>query len=226
MEKTWQTRRIGDIVGAYPRAAEAFKAWNIDYCCGGKRPLRDALDEKRTTADQFAALVDAREAGRKANAGRTDFTAMSPAVLSAYIEDTHHEYLRRALPEIGALLMKVLRAHGANHRELYDVYTLFGRLRSDIEGHLVKEETQLFPALTQGGLQAGEAARLAGEIVSEHEAAGELLRALRDATNDYTVPDDACPTYQKAYRLLPELERDLHQHIHLENNILLKGVAA
>ena len=213
---------VGEIAASKPEALTVFQELGVDYCCGGKRPLKEALDEKRTTTDQFAALVDAREAGRKANAGRTDFTAMSPAVLSAYIEDTHHEYLRRALPEIGELLLRVLRAHGANHRELYDVYTLYGRLRSDLEGHLIKEETQLFPALAQ----AGEAARLAVEIMNEHEAAGELLRALRDATSDYTVPDDACATYVKAYRLLPELERDLHQHIHLENNILLKGVAA
>ena len=100
------------------------------------------------------------------------------------------------------------------------------RLRADLEQRLIKEETLLFPALVQRGETAGEASKLADEVVSEHEAAGELLRALREATNDYTVPDGACPTYQKAYRLLPEIERDLHQHIHLENNILLKGVAA
>ncbi len=224
--KIHENMTVGEAAASAPEALTVFQELGIDYCCGGKRPLKEALDEKRTTPDQFAALVGSREAGRKANAGRTDFTAMSPAVLSAYIEDTHHEYLRRALPEIGELLLRVLRAHGANHGELYDVYTLYGRLRSDLEGHLVKEETQLFPALAQGGAQAGEVAHLAVEIVNEHEAAGELLRALRDAANDYTVPDDACPTYIKAYRLLPELERDLHQHIHLENNILLKGVAA
>jgi len=217
---------VGEIAASMPEALAVFQELGIDYCCGGKRPLKDALDEKRTSVDQFAALVSAREAGRKANAGRRDFTAMSPAALTAYIEDTHHEYLRSALPEIGELLHRVLRAHGANHRELYNVYALYGRLRSDLEQHLVKEETLLFPALAHGGAQAGETARLAGEIVSEHEAAGELLRALRDATWDYAVPADACPTYEKVFRLLPELERDLHQHIHLENNVLLKGMAA
>jgi regulator of cell morphogenesis and NO signaling len=224
--KIHENATVGEIAALMPEALPVFQEMGIDYCCGGKRPLKEALDEKRTSIDQFESLVSAREAGRKANAGRTDFTAMSPAVLSAYIEDTHHEYLRKALPEIGAVLMRVLRAHGANHRELYDAYVLYGRLRSDLEQHLIKEETLLFPALTRGGEEAGEAARLAGEIVSEHEAAGELLRALREVTSDYAVPDDACPTYQKAYRLLPELERDLHQHIHLENNILLKGATA
>ena len=77
------------------------------------------------------------------------------------------------------------------------MYTLYGRLRADLEQHLVKEETLLFPAIIQLGEKAGEAARLADEVVSEHEAAGELLRTLREATNDYTIPDDACPTYLK-----------------------------
>ena len=217
---------VGDIAANEPVAIAVFQELGIDYCCGGKRPLKEALGKKGIGLSQFAGLVEAREAGREANAGRGDFTAMSPEALSDYIEGTHHEYLRRALPEIGELLLRTLRAHGANHRELYDVYALFGRLRSDLEQHLVKEETLLFPAIAEGGAPAGELVRLANEIVREHEAAGELLRALREATSGYEPPVDACPTYQKVYRLLPELERDLHQHIHLENNVLLKGVAA
>ena len=215
---------VGNIAAVMPEVLPVFQDLGIDYCCGGKRPLKEALDEKQLNLDQFLTLVNTREAERKTNAGRKDFSAMSPAVLSAYIEDTHHDYLRRALPEIDQLLLKVLRAHGANHRELFQVYTLYGRLKSDLEQHLVKEETLLFPALAKGGALEGDTGRLADEIVSEHEAAGELLRALRETTSDYAVPGDACQTYQKVYALLPELEHDLHQHIHLENNILLKGL--
>ena len=217
---------VGGVAAGMPEAVPVFQALGIDYCCGGRRPLAEALAEKQVSAEQFVALVSAREAGRKENARRADFSDMSPAVLSAYIEDTHHEYLRRALPEIDRMLLAVLRAHGGRHRELFDVYGLFGRLKSDLEQHLIKEETLLFPALSKGGEAAADTRSLAGRIMDEHDAAGELLRTLRETAGNYEAPADACQTYRRVYEMLPEMENDLHQHIHLENNILLKGLGA
>lgn len=212
---------IGELAAEKPEVLPVLQELGIDYCCGGKRLLKDALAEKRVSMNDLLARATKREAERRDIAERTDFTAMSPAVLTAYIEDTHHEYLRRTLPEIDRLLYATLRAHGGHHRELFQVYSLFGQLKADLEQHLVKEETLLFPALAQGD---ADAAILASEIEKEHEGAGELLRKLREVTVDYAVPEDACPTYRKVYGLLGEMENDLHQHIHLENNILLKGV--
>lgn len=212
---------VGEVAAARPDTLPIFQELQIDFCCGGKRPLQDALAERGLSVEAFLARADELPPKRLDNAGSPNFTDMSPAVLSCYIEDTHHTYLRRALPEIDRLLLAVLKAHGAHHTELFDVYKLFGQLKTDLNQHLIKEETLLFPALTRSDSPAGA---MTAEIVAEHEAAGALLEALRRTAHDYQAPDDGCATYRRVYAMLPELEADLHQHIHLENNILLKGV--
>lgn len=215
---------VGEVAAAIPGALPVFQELNVDFCCGGKKPLADALAERNISVQAFLARANEQAAARGGSeAGTQNFAQMSPAVLSYYIEDTHHDYLRRALPEIDELLVHVLRAHGGNHPELFALYKLFGRLKSELMQHLVKEETLLFPALVRG---ESPTAGLAEEIVQEHEGAGGLLEAMRRTALDYKAPADACMTYRRAYELLPELEDDLHRHIHLENNILLRGLYA
>lgn len=214
---------VGGMAASVPEALQVFQKLGIDFCCGGKMPLAEALAEKGLNLKKFYELLDAEKAGRKESTKHTDFTSMSPSVLSTYIEDTHHDYLRLVLPEISQLMLAVIRAHGKNHRELFEVYRLFGQLKTDLEQHLVKEETMLFPALAQDGTRNQAIRDLAAEIIGEHEAAGELLAELHETTGDFAIPPDACQSYRKVYTLLLELENDLHQHIHLENNILLKN---
>ncbi len=215
---------IGDVVAAIPGATKVLDEFGIDYCCGGHRPLLEVIknqgiDETKVYEKIGQILADRQ---KDYSSQGSNFNEMSPAVLSTYIEDTHHSYLRKALPEVSDLLNTIVRVHGKNHRELYEVYKLFGKLKTDLEQHLLKEETLLFPALDQALENEKEVLSLTEEIVTEHEAAGEILRELRNVSMDYHLPEDACKTYRKAYSLLIELEQDLHQHIHLENNILLK----
>jgi regulator of cell morphogenesis and NO signaling len=212
---------VGEIATAAPQSLNIFKKLNIDFCCGGNRLLAEVLNEKNTTFEQFDKLLQQTQEERKGSQ-ETSFLNMSPAVLTAYIEDTHHDYLRRTLPETAELLATVLRVHGKNHRELFEVYRLFGQLKTDLEQHLIREETMLFPALAQPGIPEHETAALAAEIIGEHEAAGKLLQDLNKVTTDFSVPPDACKSYKKVYAMILEVEEDLHRHIHLENNILLR----
>lgn len=211
---------VGDLAATTPAAIVVYKQLGIDFCCGGNRSLSVALAEVNMTIEQFDALLRDAQAQR-GDSEKTEFRDMSANDLSSYIEDTHHTYLRRALPETAEYLAAALKAHGRNHRELFEVYRLFGQLKTDLEQHLVKEENMLFPAVNENDTSE-ETKNLAQEIIREHEAAGELLANLHKVTNDFAIPDDACATYVRAYEMIHELEDDLHQHIHLENNILLK----
>lgn len=152
----------------------------------------------------------------------TDFKSMDPTELSTYIEDIHHSYLRKALPEIAELLGIILREHGKSHPELFQVYCLFGKQKTDLEQHLLKEETMLFPALANRKTSKEELISLTKGIIDEHVSAEDALAKLREVTDNYRIPSDVCETFIKTYEMLEEVEKDLHRHIHLENNILLK----
>ena len=151
------------------------------------------------------------------------FSEMSAERLVEFILTKHHSYLWGVLPEAHELIVNVLKAHGRRHPELYDVYKLFGQLSHEMEPHLIREETELFPAIANS--EAKEHCQALVHILEEeHEAAGTLLKKLRHATNDYSVPCDGCDTFRELYKKLTEIEEDTLQHYHLENNILFKKI--
>jgi regulator of cell morphogenesis and NO signaling len=213
---------IGEVVAQLPASSKIFSKYGIDFCCGGNRKLYVAINDLGLNHNEINKELEAADEERESSYKDMNFMEMEPHALSDYINDTHHSYLRRVLPEITDILATIVRVHGINHPELFEVYKLYGSLRTDLEQHLLKEETMLFPAFEAEKEKQDEIRKLTGEIISEHEAAGEILVKLRSITRDYTLPEDACATFGRAYSLLEELEKDLHQHIHLENNILLK----
>lgn len=216
-------RTLAALVAEDARRAAALDALGLDYCCHGDRSLADAcaaagVDTEAVVA-QLAALAD------DAAAGDVDTAALAPADLVDHLEATHHRYLHDELPALDALAAKVLAAHGERHPELVEVQRLVTALRFDLEPHLMKEEAVLFPAIRR--LAAGEPLDLRAPIRvmgTEHEQAGELLAALRDATGGYGVPEDGCASYRLLYERLAELERDTHLHIHKENYLLFPAV--
>jgi iron-sulfur cluster repair di-iron protein len=219
---------IGEVVVEIPEATGVFKEFGIDFCCGGHRNLAKVIEEQKIDEakiyERLEQLYEARKSSYEKEGGH--FDQMSPEVLTTYIEDTHHEYLRKVLPEITELLNTLLRVHGKNHPELFELYRVYGQLKTDLEQHLLKEETMLFPDFGEAETNREEIVELTKMIIAEHEAAGELLEKMREITGNYQVPQDACQTFARTYRLLEEMEEDLHQHIHLENNILLKEYAS
>ncbi len=120
-----------------------------------------------------------------------------------------------------------MRVHGINHNVLFRVHKLFSMLKTELEQHLLKEEQILFPLIKEYDInpsvnQLQKINEVINETEEEHEGAGDILKELRKITNDFKVPNDGCNTYVIAFKIIEELESDLFQHIHLENNILFK----
>lgn len=211
---------LGDLVAGNPAASRVLDRFGLDYCCHGDRTLAEAC----AAADLDPAAVS-DELARLDVAGDSSWTELDPPALAAHIVATHHVYLHEELPLLDSLAAKVLDAHGAQHPELADVRRLVAELRADLEPHLMKEERVLFPAIE--ALAAGEREFAFGSIANpirvmtiEHDRAGEILRAVRGATNRYTVPDDGCASYHSLYERLEALEADTHLHILKENHTL------
>lgn len=227
MSKFNTSLSIGEIVASLPKASEVFKKYHIDFCCGGNRLLSEAIKEQQLNEDEILQELDEAEKETEAYKNQTDFVKLSRNELIDYIVSTHHSFLKITLPEISELTTKILRVHGTNHEELFQVHKLFHNLKTDLDQHLIKEEELLFPLIKEYDQEPSKEllakiSNVMSETESEHEAAGDILKELRRITKDFVVPDDGCNSFRLTYDKIQELEADLFQHIHLENNILFK----
>ena len=224
-------KTLGELAAGNPAAAPIFEKFGLDYCCGGRRTLAEACREAGVSAGQVAGEIDKAAESAAGGAADRNWTIEPLAELMAHIRDTHHEYTRAALARLGPLFEKVCSVHGANHPELTRMWATFSGLSAELTMHLMKEERMLFPyiermeeALAEGSPVLpppfGTVRNPIAMMASEHDSAGEALRAMRSASRDYTAPRDACASFRALYRGLADLEADLHRHIHLENNIL------
>jgi regulator of cell morphogenesis and NO signaling len=220
-----------------PGATRVFENLGIDYCCGGNRTLEEACRAANVPVDQAVQSIEAAEhAAQSSQAGR-DWQAELLGDLISHITETHHKYTRNEIARLGPLLNKVCSVHAANHPELFHLRDVFAALSQELSGHLMKEEMVLFPYIIRMEEAVIEKAPIlpppfgtvqnpVSMMEHEHDSAGNALRSLREISRNYTAPDDACISYQTLYKALAELEADLHQHIHLENNILFPKAIA
>lgn len=224
MSLSTDERTVGELVVERPSRARVFEKLGIDYCCGGKKPLAQACNEKGLSLDAvWQALNDAEN---QVASGR-DWNTAGLGELADHIEQTHHAWLKQELPRLEFITGKVANRHGPNHPELVEVHEVFMGLKAELDQHMMKEERILFPLCRQiessdGPMQShcGSVANPIRVMVMEHEDAGDALARMRELTHDYTPPADACNTFRAMLDGLRELELDMHQHIHKENNIL------
>lgn len=218
------SKTVGQFVVERPARARVFERLGIDYCCGGKKPLEQACRDKNLDLQNVLAALDQSDTH---TVPTQDWSNATLTALADHIETTHHQYLKRELERLDFFTEKMARKHGPAKPELVALREVFVTLRQDLEQHLAKEEQILFPLCRQmeaaGGLvpsHCGSVGNPIAVMVREHEDAGELLARMREVTHDYAVPEDACNTYRAVYASLQEMEADLHEHIHKENNIL------
>lgn len=227
MNKFNSTQKIGTIATEFPKSKELFKEYRIDFCCGGERPLHEALQEQNINEDELINKLNSLYEDYSAENDLSD-KALQEAPLSQltdHIVNTHHAYLWSELPRISKLATTILRVHGEHHPELSKVHKLFHTIKMELELHLAKEEAVQYPAIkkfeeTNNAADLKEAVRIIRELQDEHTEAGNILKELRDITDDFKAPEDGCETYELTYKKLHELESDVFQHIHLESNIL------
>jgi len=227
-------RTLGDIVAEDFRTAAVFDHFQLDFCCGGQQTLRQTC--ARQLLQESVILEALLETRLQPAVGQHDFRSWPLDLLCDYIEKTHHRYVREKGPELLRYLDKIASVHGANHPELREVAQLFRESNQDLQHHLAKEEAILFPWIRK--MEAAKISHAAPGIpvfgkvenpvrvmLQEHDAEGARFRKMSALTHGFAIPADACSTYQTAFKLLREFEQDLHQHIHLENNILFPGAA-
>jgi regulator of cell morphogenesis and NO signaling len=230
-------RTVREIAVENSVATRVFEKFGIDYCCGGNQPLAEACQRAGVSLDEVEGSLEIEEKTALTSQQCREWQSEPLNELISHIKKTHHKYTREETARLTALLQKVCSVHGTNHSELLEIQSTFGDLAQELATHLMKEEMVLFPyieRMEEAVIQKepllpapfGSVGNPVAMMEHEHDSAGNALRSIRKASGDFTPPADACISYQTLYKALAAFEADLHQHIHLENNILFPRAIA
>lgn len=221
---------LGEIATKDLRKAQIFKKYGLDFCCGGKKTVKEACAEKGLDVTRIEQELQSADQNL-ATSRPLPYNDWSIDFLADYIVNTHHSYVAKTLPDLRTYAAKVARVHGSRHPELLAIHTLVEEINAELTSHMIKEEKVLFPYIKELVAESKSAASPAPSpfttvqqpinmMEMEHEAVGHNLEQIRELSRNYVLPEDACASYSLLYRLLEEFEDDLHTHVHLENNIL------
>lgn len=228
METMFKKATVGEIVAENYKTAAVFSKHKIDFCCKGDRTLEQVCEKKSV---DYSTLVNELNEVIKDKSSGEDFNTWPLDQLSDYIVRTYHEYIREKIPPLTQFLTKVDKVHGDGHPELHEILAIFLESAEDLQIHLRKEEMILFPFIKQMTQAKNNAQPLPtppfGSVENpiemmkdDHSIEGDRFRKISELSNNYTPPEGACNTYKVSLAMLQEFEEKLHEHIHLENNIL------
>lgn len=224
-----ETMTIGEIVSHDYRTATLFSNLGIDFCCKGHRTLGEVSTKKSLDIEIIKKQLHQIVAQDKAQS--IDFKSWDLDVLADYVEQTHHTYVAEKTQVLLPLLNKISKVHGEKHPELFDITQLFIESSHELAAHMKKEELILFPFIRKMATAKrnnqplkkphfGTVDNPIEFMMHEHDQEGERFRKIAELSNQYIPPTDGCISYQTAFKMLEDFEKDLHKHIHLENNIL------
>ncbi len=219
---------VGEIAKKYFQTVKVFDDYQIDFCCGGKQSLVETCKEKSLNMTE---IVEKLEQSIRTSTDAPQFDTMPLDELIQYIESKHHTYVREQIPLLTKLLNKIAEVHGEIHPELIEVNAHFNESAGQLTMHMQKEEIVLFPLIqkllqlknknkSMSILSSASVVHPIAAMVQEHENEGARFEEISRLTNNYTLPEGACNTFSAAYETIQAFEKDLHRHIHLENNIL------
>lgn len=221
-------RTVADYVTKNIKASHIFKKYGIDFCCGGGISLEKACENKDVEYSQL--VEELQNLDLTARKG-INFNDLPLNELIDHIVEKHHKYVEANIGLLIQYSSKVVKVHGTNNPQLIKVDKLFQEVAGELASHLKKEELILFPFIKKMLIAEREKSPISIPHFStvenpikmmedEHEEAGNIFKEIARITNNYTPPAHACNTFRALYDKLDEFEQDLHQHIHLENNIL------
>lgn len=219
---------LADIVTADPRTAMVFDQLGLDYCCRGHETLGAAVRRQGLIPESVASQIEALGSGRASDSLNDQWPDL--AALVEHIVNTHHRYVREIHPVVATWLDKLVDRHGQRHPELAQLRDEFAGMAAELTAHMIKEERILFPHIMLLARRSPEDPPVSSPFGSlqnpiramehEHLSAGKAFERMRGFTQSFTLPDDACHTYELCYQELDRFERDLHRHVHLEEHIL------
>ncbi|MFF5915801.1 iron-sulfur cluster repair di-iron protein ScdA [Staphylococcus pasteuri] len=210
---------VADVVTDMPLSSDIFRKYGIDFCCGGNISIEQAVENKKvdvqTILDEINQLPNESQ-------GNINVKYLDVPSLIQYIQSRYHETMREEFKNLSPYVTKVTKVHGPNHPFLIELQNLYRQYRDGMLEHMDEEDNHDFPALIKisRGEHVDDASKIIESLVNDHTQTGQLLEDMRELTNQYQAPSEACQTWRLVYNRLENLERETHEHVHLENHVL------
>ncbi len=210
---------VAEIVTDIPLSADIFRKYGIDFCCGGNMSINEAVKNKKVDAET---LIDEINELPNHDQGNINVKYLDAASLIQYIQSRYHETMREEFKNLSPYVTKIAKVHGPNHPFLIQLQDLYRQYRDGMLEHMAQEDEHDFPALIKlsRGEQVDHSSDIIQSLVDDHTQTGQLLEDMRELTNQYQPPSEACQTWRLVYHRLENLERETHEHVHLENHVL------
>ncbi|WP_417464220.1 iron-sulfur cluster repair protein YtfE [Kordiimonas sp.] len=206
---------LAQLAQELPGATAIFNHYNLSFCCGGKHTLREAAS--KASLDCHALEAELLRLKPETEQDR-DWTQAEDAEIIAYLLKRFHEVHRVQLVELKRLAHRVESVHGDREECPHGLTEHLHRMAMELEQHMQKEESILFPLLAGGqGMMAGGPIQV---MLMEHEGHREEVARMDALTDNLTLPRGACNTWRALYSGLEAFKADLDAHIHLENDVL------
>ncbi|PNH23547.1 iron-sulfur cluster repair di-iron protein ScdA [Staphylococcus haemolyticus] len=210
---------VAEIVTDIPLSADIFRKYGIDFCCGGNISINEAVKNKKVDAET---LIDEINELPNHDQGNINVKYLDAPSLIQYIQSRYHETIREEFKNLSPYVTKIAKVHGPNHPFLIQLQDLYHQYRDGMLEHMAQEDEHDFPALIKlsRGEQVDHSSDIIQSLVDDHTQTGQLLEDMRELTNQYQPPSEACQTWRLVYHRLENLERETHEHVHLENHVL------
>ena len=217
---------VADVVTDYPKSADIFRNVGIDFCCGGQESIASAVNHK-PNIDLNSLLNKLNHIDNTEGNSTINPKFLNVESLIQYIQSAYHETLKEEFKNLTPYMTKLSKVHGPSHPYLLKLQDLYREFRDSMLDHIRKEDEEDFPKLIQysQGQDVQNIKIILEDLINDHEDTGQLLNVMNQLTSDYQAPEEACGTWKLVYQRLQNIERQTHQHVHLENHVLFKKVS-
>lgn len=217
---------VADVVTDYPKSADIFRNAGIDFCCGGQESIASAVNHK-PNIDLNSLLNKLNHIDNTEGNSTINPKFLNVESLIQYIQSAYHETLKEEFKNLTPYMTKLAKVHGPSHPYLLKLQDLYREFRDSMLDHIRKEDEEDFPKLIQysQGQDVQNIKIILEDLINDHEDTGQLLKVMNQLTSDYQAPEEACGTWKLVYQRLQNIERQTHQHVHLENHVLFKKVS-
>lgn len=229
---------LTELAIEYPAAIELFEKYNLDYYQNGKQNLQRACKASKVNftevEKELNAIIKKENKTSRINMGKLDISQ-----LLYYINGEYHSNEDAVLTLIHTSIQNVLKEKklDKSFTELVEnIEEIFIGLKNTFNRHCHNEENILFPyaqrlleAKRNNTYLSNKISLLKNPVVlleTEHLEAAAILSEIKIFTHNFFIPGNAPPSFRTMMNAFLSFERDFHNHLHIENNILFPKLIA